>query len=478
MISDAFKSYKPMDKSAYYEELKKNPNNSIAMQLKNELNKLEAMESVGNTFSSQLIENSSDIYAAGKFADSRLFELIEKIDGSPVAKKLDEHLSFLHIDTKILLVFTFAVLLILIINFIIYNLINISLRYRKASSEDIDYVHHSITRLIYVITAVLIVNLMLVFYYGIDAKSVTISRFFGVIYIALVALLLYRLTDVIAYFKIERLQQSKILKKEVLNLLIKVTKTLIVFAAVIGILVLFDVDLTALLSGLGIGGFAVAFAAKDSISNIFGSVSILLGDLFEQGDWIEGNGVNGTVVEIGLRATTLRTFDNALISVPNFKLASEEIKNWSRRTIGRRIKMQIGVTYESDFGDIKKAIDDIRTMLKNHPDIAGSGTKYQNSLRRSSKLVSFEDFKGIKRTTLVFMDEFADSSINILVYCFSKSVVWEEWLDTKEDVMYKIADILEKNNLEFAYPAISIHQASDMQENRDENGNKISRNDK
>jgi MscS family membrane protein len=188
-----------------------------------------------------------------------------------------------------------------------------------------------------------------------------------------------------------------------------------------------------------------------------------MGDLFEQGDWIEADGIDGTVVEIGLRATTLRTFDNALISVPNFKLANGDIKNWSRRLIGRRTKMKIGVTYESDFGDIRQAIKDIRNMLKEHIGIAGSGTKYQNKYR-SSKLVSVEDFKGIKRTSLVYMDEFADSSINILVYCFSKSVVWNEWLEVKEDVMFKIADIIHANNLQFAYPALTIHQQDEKEE--------------
>jgi len=72
-----------------------------------------------------------------------------------------------------------------------------------------------------------------------------------------------------------------------------------------------------------------------------------------------------------------------------------------------------------------------------------------------------EDFKGIKRTTLVYLDEFRDSSINILVYCFSRSVVWHEWLETKEDIMYKIAKILENNNLSFAYPTLMVHTDRD-----------------
>ena len=256
------------------------------------------------------------------------------------------------------------------------------------------------------------------------------------------------------------MKSSKILKNEVINLSIKVINSMILIIAFISILKIAGINLTALLSGLGIAGAAVAFAAKDSISNIFGSISILIGDVFEQGDWIETKDVNGTVVEIGLRASTIRTFDNALISIPNSELANSGVKNWSRRSIGRRIKMNIGVTYESDFNDIRRAIIDIRAMLKEHPGIANERTSYQNSYRQT-KLVSTEDFKGVKRTTLVYMDEFADSSINILIYCFTRSIVWNEWLEVKEDVMFKIAEILKKNNLDFAYPTLTLYQAEE-----------------
>ena len=259
------------------------------------------------------------------------------------------------------------------------------------------------------------------------------------------------------------MKKSAVLRNEVINLVIKVNNAFIILLAIIAMLKVMGVDLTALLSGLGIAGAAVAFAAKDSIANVFGSIAILAGDVFEQGDWIETPDVNGTVVEIGLRATTVRTFDNALISVPNFELSNSPVKNWTRRRIGRRIKMNVGVTYESDFNDIRQAIEEIKEMLKNHAGIANEHTTFMDA-GRQAKLVSIEDLKGIKRTTLVYMDEFSDSSINILIYCFSRTVDWAEWLEIKEDVMYKIADILKQNHLEFAYPTMTIHQAQNNEE--------------
>ncbi|HFB53159.1 MAG TPA: mechanosensitive ion channel family protein, partial [Sulfurimonas autotrophica] len=195
-------------------------------------------------------------------------------------------------------------------------------------------------------------------------------------------------------------------------------------------------------------------------SNFFGTLAILASDAFSQGDWVEINGKEGTVVEIGLRVTTLRTFDNALIAIPNGTFASADIKNWNKRKLGRRIKMKLGVKYDSKRQDIKNAIEEIRDMLAHHPDIATKDTKYEHIKRQHgkvAKLVSKDDLEGVKRTLLVYLDEFSDSSINILVYCFSKSVMWEDWLRTKQDVMEKIMEIFEKNNLEFAFPSLSIY---------------------
>ena len=119
--------------------------------------------------------------------------------------------------------------------------------------------------------------------------------------------------------------------------------------------------------------------------------------------------------------------------------------------------MTLGVKYDSKAKHLSAAVEEIRQMLKEHKGIASERTSYEYRSRKSPKLVSKEDELGVKRTLLVYLDEFSDSSINILVYCFSKTTDWNEWLQTKEDVMYKIMDILEKNSLEFAFPSLSLY---------------------
>jgi len=450
--------YKPLDKKEYLSS-DESITSPVLDALHEAVKKTGYLENVSHTFSAEALENNELIYRTARFTNSKFFAVLNKINTSVYGIKANTYLSHFHLDIAKVILLLALILLILLAQRVITFIINRVLIHYKIKEEDRDYIQSHITKIFNMITSLIIIHLIVVAYLGIDIKSINIGKIFGILYVILLTVLFYRITNTVAYMKMESMKKSEILRNEVINLSIKVINALIIFVALIAILKIIGVDLTAVLSGLGIAGAAVAFAAKDSISNIFASISILMGDVFEQGDWIETKDVNGTVVEIGLRASTIRTFDNALISIPNSELANNGVKNWSRRSIGRRIKMNVGVTYQSDFSDIRQSIDDIRAMLKAHPGIANENTSYQNAYRQA-KLVSDEDFKGVKRTTLVYMDEYAASSINILIYCFSSTVDWAEWLEVKEDVMYKVAEILEKNNLDFAYPTMTFHQAT------------------
>ena len=211
----------------------------------------------------------------------------------------------------------------------------------------------------------------------------------------------------------------------------------------------------------------VAFATKDIIANFFASIVLLFDSSLSQGDWIVCAGIEGTVVEIGLRKTTIRTFDNALVFVPNSKIMSESIKNWNRRKVGRQIKMHVGLSYTTSPKSIRNCIKEIKEMLKNHPGIAQTGvdTALNNSndarIKYRQSMVSMDDLSGYKNNLFVVLDQFSDSSIDILIYCFSKSVVWGEFLAVKEDVMLKIMEIVERyDDASFAFPSQSIYVES------------------
>ncbi|BDY11698.1 mechanosensitive ion channel family protein [Hydrogenimonas cancrithermarum] len=290
-----------------------------------------------------------------------------------------------------------------------------------------------------------------------------LAIFFFAIVVATVAYILILIVDSLFFdYMVKKGElKNKQLRQELINLILSIIKVTVVIIAISILLVRLGVNITGLVASLGIGGLAVALAAQNTLSNFFGLLKIIFDNSFSQGDWIETKDTEGTVVEIGFISTMIRTFDNALITVPNATLANTPLKNWSKRTVGRRIKMHVGVTYGSKREDVMKAIEEIERMLMNHPGIA-TPKKIDRQLltsrsRREKKLVSMEDKYGVKTTLLVYLDKFSDSSINILIYCFSKSVIWQEWLDVKQDVLLKIWEILESYNLDFAFPSESLY---------------------
>jgi len=124
----------------------------------------------------------------------------------------------------------------------------------------------------------------------------------------------------------------------------------------------------SLLAGFGLGGVAVAMAAKDTLSNLFGSIVVFLDRPFRIGDWVEMDGLEGTIEEIGLRTTKVRTFANSLMTVPNSKFTNSIINNWSRMK-KRRIKMTIGVTYDADPEQVRAAVERIRQLIRDDENI-------------------------------------------------------------------------------------------------------------
>ena len=284
-----------------------------------------------------------------------------------------------------------------------------------------------------------------------------IMPWINTLYIALLTWAMYSiLNNSISIYAQNLLEKYQNVRKEMIVFILKIVKVLLILVVILFLFTQLGIDVKAIAASLGVGGIAIALAAKDTLANFFASLNIMTDNSFSQGDWIKTDDFEGTVVDIRMRTTRIRTFDNAMITVPNTQIANAHILNWSKRIIGRRIKMSIGVTYENKMSDIVCLKDDILDMLLNHPNIA-SNKNIDISRTKAFEAIKREDLEGIKNTLLVYIDEFGATSINILVYCFSRSPVWEDWLDTKEDVMIKIARLVEKNHCEFAYPTQVVH---------------------
>ena len=226
-----------------------------------------------------------------------------------------------------------------------------------------------------------------------------IEAWFNILYIVNVAWFMVALVKSYGTVLLTKILQKRNneFRREIINLILKALYAVIIIIACLLILKYLGFNVSAIIASLGLGGLAVALAVKDILANFFASIMLLFDNSFSQGDWIECNGVDGVVVEIGLRRTTVRTADNALLFVPNAELAGKIIRNWSRRKAGRRIKMSVGVTYDADEAKLKKCVASIRQMLLDHPEVVTTPIYNQEetqlmTLRKD--IISLDDFLG------------------------------------------------------------------------------------
>lgn len=216
---------------------------------------------------------------------------------------------------------------------------------------------------------------------------------------------------------------------------LKVTKFVVVVLGIAAVFQEWGFNVAAVLGSLGLVGMAVALGAQDVIKNMFAGLTIFLDRVFEKGNWIKTSDVEGTVEEIGFRATKVRQFDKALVTIPNSKLADQALINYSRMT-HRRIYWLIGIEYRSTQEQIRHIIHDISAYVYQCGDFETDPEQTK---------------------TFVFLDSFGNSSIDIMLYCFTKTTIWGEWLQAKERLAYAIKGIVEEHGAAFAFPSRSLY---------------------
>ncbi len=438
----------------------------ILSQINKYNDKLNYLIVINNEMRKYILTYQDTFYKSKIYSTFRLDSTGLSIGQSSFAKKLDPILQPTGLDTSKLVMIGLILFWSLLLSTLYYWIIHFLLKYFQLATDDASYIVKEFQNTVRLLIIVFGIDMISDIVLGVGAHVDVSRKFFIMTYIVLVTYLVHKIIYTVSVIKINSFsQRDKSYRTEIINLLVKLINFVVFLIGVLLVLKTYGVELTAILSGLGIGSLAIAFAARDTLANFLGSISILLDNPFSQGDWIKVGNDEGTVVEIGIRSTTIRTFDNALISVPNLTIANNSVTNWSKRIIGRRIKMYLGVNYNSNFDDIKKAIEEIKEMLFEHPDIASSKTQFKTHKDKSLRLISKEDARGVKTTLLVYLDSFGDSSINIMVYCFSRSVDWIDYLEVKQDIMFKIADIFKNNNLEFAFPSVSLYMPEGGQSN-------------
>ena len=213
----------------------------------------------------------------------------------------------------------------------------------------------------------------------------------------------------------------------------KLLRAAVIITALLVAMQLFGYSISGLLAFGGIGGIAVGFAAKDLLANFFGGLMIYLDRPFSVGDWVRSpdKEIEGTVEDIGWRLTRIRTFDQRPLYIPNSVFASISVENPSRMT-NRRIYETVGIRY-ADIGCMESIVDQVTTMLCEHPEI------------------------DTEQIMIVNFNAFSASSVDFIIYTFTKTTEWVKFHHVKQDVLLKVAQIIEANQAEIAFPTSTLH---------------------
>ncbi|TYQ16536.1 UNVERIFIED_CONTAM: MscS family membrane protein [Acetivibrio alkalicellulosi] len=266
-----------------------------------------------------------------------------------------------------------------------------------------------------------------------------LNRIFRSLVVFTVFRVAYRATDVLAVFIQKISCRSEIKFDDMLMAFVKkCIRVLIIVLSVITIIQEWYDNVGGLLAGLGLGGLAFALAARDTVSNLFGSVTIMIDRPFKIGDWITTSNADGVVEEIGFRSTRIRGFSQAVMTIPNSVMSNESITNWSKMG-KRRISFHLGLKYSSKAEEIQEFVSYFREMLRKHPEI-----------HPETIIVSFEDF--------------GESSLRVFFYFFTKATSWQKYLEVREDVNFHIMAKLQEVGLEVAFPSTTVYLANNIDE--------------
>lgn len=216
----------------------------------------------------------------------------------------------------------------------------------------------------------------------------------------------------------------------------KLLRASIVITAALVILQNLGFSISGVLAFGGVGGIAVGFAAKDLLANFFGGLTVYMDRPFVVGEWVRSpdKNIEGTVEHIGWRLTRIRTFDKRPLYVPNATFSTISLENPSRMT-HRRIQETVGVRYD-DIAQVRSIVESVKRMLIDHDEIDDN------------------------QTLIVNLNQFGDSSVNLLVYTFTKTTIWIKFHEVKQDVLLRIAEIIEQHGAEIAFPTSTLHVAS------------------
>ena len=247
---------------------------------------------------------------------------------------------------------------------------------------------------------------------------------------------LLRLTSLMRGLTTLRMRRSGLMSRIALaELFTWLVKSLWVIACLLLILHQAGVDLTAAVAGLGIGGVAIAFAAQKTIENLFGTAMVISDQPIRIGDFCKVGDTSGTVESIGLRSTRIRTLDRTLVTIPNGQLAGMSLENFAHRE-KFLFRHKLGLRYETTANQLRQVLAEVRRVMSEHPKV--------EPLTYRTRFMQLGDF-----------------SLDLEVFGYVLTPALEDFLETQEDLLIQIMDIIEASGTSFAFPSQTMYVARD-----------------
>lgn len=266
-----------------------------------------------------------------------------------------------------------------------------------------------------------------------DVGNIIFNIFFSLMVLCL-SWLLWRLTNNLSkYFAKKAEETDTKLDDQIVPIARKISKVIILCITLGVIMSTFGVDVTGIIAGLGVFGFAFAIAAQDTLGNMFGSATLFGSKPFQIGDFIKYGDVEGIVEEIGIRTTKIRKFDRHSVIVPNIHLAKGIVENVSARGNMYRVREKIGVTYNASPGQIEQLVEAIRELIENHE-------------------------KTNKDAISVYFINYGDSALEILMQFFFEVEGFPNYLTEKHKFLLTVMKLVDSIGLEFAFPSMTLYK--------------------
>ena len=260
-----------------------------------------------------------------------------------------------------------------------------------------------------------------------------------IIYLLIISLVSWSLIRILngyynkkSFLKNLKEEDDPILIEQTYEITIKIFKIIVIIVATLIIMQELGLSVSGLLAFGGVGGLVVGLAAKDLLSNFFGGLMIYFDRPFRVGEFVKSpdRNIQGIVESIGWRLTVVRTFSKNVLYIPNSAFSNIIVENATRMT-NRRINQIIGLRYD-DLGKIPNIVKEVREYLMSHKDIDQ------------------------KNKPIVFFKSFEASSCDFIIYAFTNTKEWREFLRVQEEILYKVSDIIKSHQASIAFPTTTI----------------------